>query len=49
MHEGDSETGGIASFSLRVSSDCDDARSLARGVRRYRCQLVFFYETPSQV
>ena len=33
--------GGLASFDLRVSSDCD-AGSLARGVRRYCCRLVFF-------
>ena len=33
--------GGFASFGRRVSSDCE-ARSLARGVRRYRCGLVFF-------
>ena len=40
--------GGLASFGLRVSSDCD-ARPFAREVRRYCCRLVFFYETPSQV
>ena len=33
--------GWLASFGLRVSSDCD-AGSLARGVRRYCCRLVFF-------
>ena len=41
--------GGLASFGLRVSSDYDDAISLARGVRRYCCRLLFFYETPSHV
>ena len=30
----------LTSFGLRVSSDCD-AGSLARGVRRYCCRLVF--------
>ena len=33
--------GGLVSFGLRVSSDCD-AGSLARGVRCYCCGLVFF-------
>ena len=33
--------GGLPSFGLRVSSDCD-ARSFARGVRCYCCRLAFF-------
>ena len=42
--------GGLASFGLRVSSDCDDARIDWYVVFAATAAIYFyFYETPSQV
>ena len=41
--------GGLASFGLRVSSDCDDARSLGMWGSPLLLPISVFYETPSQV
>ena len=41
--------GGLASFGLRVSSDCDDAKSFGTWGSRLLLPISVFYETPYQV
>ena len=41
--------GGLASFGLRVSSDCDDATSIGTWGSPLLLPISVFYETPSQV
>ena len=41
--------GGLASFGLRVSSDCDDAISIGTWGSPQMLPISIFYETPSQV
>ena len=40
---------GLASFGLRVSSDCDDATSIGTWGSQLLLPISVFYETPSQV